>query len=115
MGKKPKPTDKKYHKTLHSPEPDYTRPLFSLSPESRTRILGRLEFLYGEEAAAETMRELERIMKVYYAFKPPEMVENERYFKPSERFTEKDMILQNSSAHSLGSPPPKTRKSPCLS
>jgi len=93
MGKDPKSSEKRYRKILHSPEPDYTRPLFSLSPESRARILGRLESLYGREAASETMGELERIMKVYYAFKPPEMVENERYFKPSERFTEKDMIL----------------------
>ena len=32
-------------------------------------------------------------MKVHYAYKPPEMIEQERDFKPSERFTEKDLIL----------------------
>ncbi len=74
-------------------EPDYERPLFRLSPESRKRILGRLTFLYGEQRARAHMPELERILKVYYAHKPPEMIEREKRADPRERFTEKDVIL----------------------
>ncbi len=83
----------RYHKTLHNPEPDYTRPLLNISPDARERILNRLKFLYGPETAEDIIPELERIMKVYYAFKPPEMIENEKYFDPTERFTEEDIIL----------------------
>ena len=82
-----------YHKMLHDREPDYTRPLLKIPEAAREKILGRLSFLYGEATAREIMPELERLMEVYYAFKPPEMIENEKYFNPAERFTEKDIIL----------------------
>lgn len=77
----------------HSPDPDYTKPLFEISPEARKRMLGRLRFLYGEAEAEAWMPELERILKVHYAHKPEEIIEAERNFDPKERFTEKDMIL----------------------
>jgi sucrose phosphorylase len=81
------------HHMLHNPEPDYTRPLFEIPPEARERIFNRLCFLYGEEEAKACMPELERILKVYHAHKPQEMIEAEKDFKPEERFTEKDMVL----------------------
>ena len=55
--------------TVHNQEPDYVRPLFELSEESRNRMISRLEILYGRETALEYMPELERILKVYYAHK----------------------------------------------
>ena len=78
---------------LHNPEPDYERPLFEIPLKARERIFNRLRFLYGEEAAKATMPELERILRVFYAHKPQEMIEAEKDFDPKERFTEKDMIL----------------------
>ncbi|MEW5724517.1 MAG: sugar phosphorylase [Thermodesulfobacteriota bacterium] len=79
--------------TTHLPEPDYTRPLFELPPEKRARLFGRLKFLYGGETARRYLPELERILKVYYAHKPLEMIEREKALDPRERFTEKDVIL----------------------
>ncbi len=39
------------------------------------------------------MQGQERMLKVYYAHKPQEMIDREREFNPAERFTEEDMIL----------------------
>ena len=79
--------------TVHNQEPDYVRPLFQLSEESRNKMLSRLELLYGRETALEYMPELERVLKVYYAHKPDEMIRREQDFSPEERFTEEDFIL----------------------
>ena len=84
---------KGYRKVLHKTELDYTLPLLSIPEVSKKRIFNRLSLLYGEGEARKIMPELERILKVYYAFKPPEMIENEKVFNPGERFTEKDIIL----------------------
>ena len=85
--------DKGVGRVLHKTELDYTLPLLNIPDISRQRIFNRLSLLYGEEKAKEIMPELERILKVYYAFKPPEMIENEKIFNPNERFTERDIIL----------------------
>ncbi len=84
---------KGHRQVLHKTELDYTLPLLNIPEVSRKRIYNRLSFLYGEEEARKIMPELERILKVYYAFKPQEMIENEKIFNPNERFTEKDVIL----------------------
>jgi hypothetical protein len=92
-----KPKDAKHRKsfkapkTVHNKEPDYTKPLLRLSSKARERIFSRLIFLYGEAIATAYMPELERILQVYYAHKPLEMIEKD--FDPGERFTEKDVIL----------------------
>jgi sucrose phosphorylase len=78
---------------LYDLEADYNRPLFELPPEVRERIFNRLYFLYGEDEAKTTMPELERILRVFYAHKPQEMIDTEKDFDPRERFTEKDLIL----------------------
>ncbi|TNF76325.1 MAG: sugar phosphorylase, partial [Acidobacteria bacterium] len=52
-----------------------------------------LELLYGEQQAQATYPELERLMRVYWAHKTREMIEDDRGFVPAERFTEKDAIL----------------------
>lgn len=77
----------------HQEKPDYTRPLLKIPPEAWERIFPRLYFLYGETEAQNCMSELERILKVYYAHKPQELIEAEQNFDPANRFTEKDMIL----------------------
>ena len=73
--------------------PDYTRPLLSLPEPFRKRILARLRYLYGQETAEEITPEIERIMKAFYAFKSPRVTACESSFNPTERFTEKDIIL----------------------
>ena len=78
---------------LHNPEPDYTRPLFKIPREARERMFNRFRFLYGEAEAKACMPELERVLRVYYAHKPQEMIKAEKDFDAQERFTEKDMVL----------------------
>jgi len=78
---------------FHYHEPDYSRPLLQIPKEDKERIFGRLRFLYGEQTARQYMPELERIMRVYYAHKPPEMIKEEKRFDPKERFSERDVIL----------------------
>jgi len=56
-------------------------------------MMGRLRFLYGEAEAAKFMPELERILRVHYAHKTQEMIDQEKGFDPQNRFTERDMIL----------------------
>ncbi|MFQ5887271.1 MAG: alpha-amylase family glycosyl hydrolase [Candidatus Hydrothermarchaeales archaeon] len=53
----------------------------------------RLSFLYGEDVAKTYMPKLERILKIYYAHKTPEIIKNDKNVDPQERFTEKDIIL----------------------
>ncbi len=74
-------------------DPDFSKPLFKISPEARERMLGRLSLLYGEAEAEKWIPELERILKVHYAHKPQELIEAEKDYDPKERFTEKDMVL----------------------
>jgi len=80
-------------RTFYNTDPDFGRPLYQLPPDVRERMRGRLAFLYGEEQAGRFMPELERILKVHCAHKPPEMLEKEGRFDPKERFSEKDLIL----------------------
>ena len=61
--------------------------------EARERLLNRLSNLYGEEAAAKWLPELIRVMQVYYAHKPPELIQLDSEFDPADRFSEKDMVL----------------------
>jgi sucrose phosphorylase len=77
----------------HDPEPDYERPRLVVPDVVRERILRRLQLLYGEAAAAAAMPELERMLAVYYAHKPPELIAAERSLDPTERFSERDVIL----------------------
>lgn len=77
----------------HLPEPDYTRPPLELRAEQRQRILEKLGALYGRKRAEACYGELERLMRVYYAHKTPEMIADESRFDPAERFSEQDVIL----------------------
>ena len=77
----------------HLPEPDYTRPLLELTPAQRRSILARMAVLYGRKEAEAVFPEIERLMKVYYAHKTPEMIADDATFDPRERFTERDVVL----------------------
>jgi sucrose phosphorylase len=82
-----------YIHIIYNQNPDYTKPLLEIPAEAREGMLSRLRFLYGEELAEAYMPELERIMKVHYAHKPQELIEQEKDFDPEERFTEKDLAM----------------------
>jgi sucrose phosphorylase len=81
------------HLRPHLPEPDYTRPLLELTAAQRRAILGRLTVLYGREKAAAAFPEIERLMKVYYAHKTPEILADDATFDPRARFDERDVVL----------------------
>lgn len=80
-------------RTFYYSDPDYTRPLFQIPNERREQMLARLRFLYDEERAKAWLSELERIIQVHCAHKPPEMIDKERRYNPTERFSESDMVL----------------------
>ena len=80
-------------RTFYEQYPDYTRPLYEMPPPTRERMGRRLAFLYGKRQVDKYMLELERILRVHYAHKPPEMLEKEKNYDPKERLSEKDMIL----------------------
>ncbi len=77
----------------HLPAPDYTRTLLEPSPEQRDRLLDILSLLYGRERAEGCYPELLRLMRSYYAHKPPELVEADRGFDATQRFDERDVVL----------------------
>lgn len=74
-------------------DPDFTRPFLEIPSEVRERIFSRLCFLYGGSKAKEWMPELERILKVHHAHKPQELTDAEKNYDPTERFTERDLVL----------------------
>jgi len=78
---------------MHEQEPDYTRPLYYYSDAVREKLRKRLTFIYDEKTARDYLPEMERILQVYYAHKPPGMIEAEATYNPANRFTEKDVIL----------------------
>lgn len=77
----------------YNQDPDFNIPLLEISAEARGRILGRLRFLYGDDDAEKWMPELERILKVHYAHKPQELIDLDKDYDPTNRFSEKDNIL----------------------
>jgi glycosidase len=74
-------------------DPDFARPLLEIDPDTREHMRARLEFLYGRETAEAWLPELERILRVHHAHKPPELIEQEATLDPLERFTERDLVL----------------------
>ena len=73
--------------------PDFTRPRLVMDPRAEERIAGHLRFLYGDAAAAETLPEIVRLIKVHHAHKSAATLEVEKTFDPAQRFTERDMGL----------------------
>jgi hypothetical protein len=74
-------------------DPDFTRPFLEIPLKARERIFSRLSFLYGESEAKQWFRELERVLKVHHAHKPQELIAAEKNYDPTDRFTERDMVL----------------------
>ncbi|NOZ79218.1 MAG: sugar phosphorylase, partial [Acidobacteria bacterium] len=74
-------------------EPDYTRPLIEIPREAEESIRSKLAVLYGKGAVDEVYAGVERLIKVHYAYHTPELIELERRFDPTTRFSEKDIIL----------------------
>ncbi len=80
-------------KFIHNLAPDYQKVNLEIPHEFREEIITKLTFLYGEKIANQYMPELERICKVYYAYKTEEMIEFTKALEPKNRFTEEDVIL----------------------
>ncbi len=80
-------------KFVHNLEPDYQNVRLEIPGEIHEKILTKLSRLYGKQTANEYMPELERICKVYYAYKTEEIVEFTKALDPKNRFTEEDVIL----------------------
>ncbi len=77
----------------HLSEPDYSRPLLQVTEAQRARLIGILTVMYGQELAEQHYPELERLMRVYHAHKPPLLIELDARFNPAERFSERDVVL----------------------
>ena len=80
-------------KFIHNLEPDYQNVHLEIPHDFREKILTKLTRLYSKQTANEYMPELERICKVYHAYKTEEMVEFTKALNPENRFTEEDVIL----------------------
>ena len=78
---------------FHNLEPDYTKTIFKLASKIKNKILDILIFLYGERRSKKHIKEIERLLGVYYAHKCEDMIEWEKEFTPEQRFSEKDVIL----------------------
>lgn len=77
----------------HLAEPDYGRPLLQVSDAQRARLLDILTVMYGADDAARHYPELERLMRVYHAYRTPDSIASDATFVPAERFSEKDVVL----------------------
>ncbi len=80
-------------KFIHHTEPDYEKNHLEVPHDFREKIFTKFSFLYGEQTAKAYMPELERICRVYYAYRTEEIIESTKSFDPKERFTEEDVIL----------------------
>ena len=80
-------------KFIHNLEPDYQKVHLEIPDDFREKILTKLSRLYGKVTAKEYMPELERICRVYYAYKTEEMLERTKTLDPKNLFTEEDVIL----------------------
>jgi len=79
--------------TICNPEPDFAGPRLELPQEVHDRMLQRLQVLYPDPVAQSALAGIERILQVFYAYQPLDLIERERDFNPAERFTERDVIL----------------------
>jgi glycosidase len=80
-------------KFIHNLEPDYQKVHLEIPHDFREKTLTKLSRLYSKQIAKAYMPELERICKVYYAYKTEEMVKFTKALDPKNRFTEEDVIL----------------------
>ena len=83
----------KQSQSMYAPKPDYSRKAYHCPAATREKFRRRLASIYSEETAGAYLPELERILQVFYAYKPLDMIEKEANYNPENRFTEKDVIL----------------------
>ena len=67
---------------LYDEKPDYHRPVLEICETGRENLKRRLAVLYGKKKAEEALPELERVMKVFYAHKPVEMIRRDQEHNP---------------------------------
>ncbi|TFH43646.1 MAG: sugar phosphorylase [Chrysiogenales bacterium] len=79
--------------SFHGIKPDYERLPYQMPEEYWPRIIAKLVFLYGARRAEYCFKEILRIISVYHAYKSEEMIEWEKCYDQSNRFTEKDVVL----------------------
>lgn len=77
----------------HYLKPDYSRPRYQIPAKLKEQIKAHLKFLYGARCGVSCYKELERLIKVHAAHKTPQLIEREKSFRASNRFSEKDVIL----------------------
>jgi len=77
----------------HFLEPDYSKPVLKISKTKSIILKEKLKYLYGKKQSEKSYKEIERLLKVYYAHKNPEMIEWEKRFINENRLSEKDAIL----------------------
>jgi len=77
----------------YNSEPDFSRPLFELPRDVRDQMLQRLRVLYPDSVSESALAEIERILQLFNAHKPIDLIELEKHFNSAERFTERDIIL----------------------
>jgi len=80
-------------KFVHKKKPDYLKARIDIKEYLNEKVLPKLTFLYDEKTAKAYIPEIERICKVYYAYKAIRMIKSESNFDPKERFTEQDVAL----------------------
>ena len=83
----------KFRNTAHRHEPDYSRGIYDLPGDHMEKIFKRMCSIYGEDIAEFYMPELERVLKVFFAYKPEEMIAGDAGIDLENRFSEKDIIL----------------------
>lgn len=81
------------HKHTYFARPDFENRKFELTPQAKKKLFKKMSFLYGEYTAKAFFPELERILKVHYAFKSGDLLKDEELYNPENLFTEKDVIL----------------------
>lgn len=74
-------------------EPDFDRPLVTVSPERRRRLGRRLAAIYGEDRAEAVTSEVVRLIEGHLAHASLELIDAQRRVDPAARFSERDVIL----------------------
>jgi sucrose phosphorylase len=82
-----------WKRITYLPDPDFTRPRYTLPPEPKRRMRERLSLLYGAETAERWMPELERLIAVHQAHKTQEHLTEDKRAGQAPRFRARDMVL----------------------
>lgn len=83
----------KWWRIPYMDQPDFSLPRLEVTAEQSARLMRRLARLYEERRARLILPELNRLLRVHHAHKPPELVEAETQLKDSDRFNERDLML----------------------